>query len=193
MKAGKADLALLDERERQIHKARGDRYLLVRALLKRELSRRTGIPAEKIRFSYTPNGKPVMPGIHFNLSHSGNQLCLAFHDKPIGVDIQQIRPHAPVTKLAPRIMCPEQLELFLNRGAGTQEFFYCWCIAESLVKQAASTIWQAPRYPFLYHNGAPSPLFSPAPQIELFSPAPGYCGAIAYELQTCQRKKESLQ
>jgi len=186
--AGMDRVSLLDERERQVFARRGNMYLLERNLLKHELARRTGRPPESIRLVLSPHGKPLLEGLHFNLSHSGDWLCLAFHDAPVGVDIQEIRRDVCMEALARRIMCAEQWEGFMSRGARAEEFYACWCAAEAFSKHAAGTIWQVRSYPFLYQEGRIKPLFGHAPVAELFSPAPGYCGAVAYTDQACQER-----
>ena len=59
------------------------------------------------------------------------------------------------------------------------DFFASWCVAEALVKHAGATVWQAREFPFLYHHGRVETLFEGAPNIKIFSPAAGYCGAVA--------------
>ena len=84
--------------------------------------------------------------------------------------------------VAARIMAPRQLQAFRARGCPLQEFYACWCAAEALAKRAGGTIWGAAgEHPFLYGESGISPLFSLAPRVELFSPAPGYLGAVAFE------------
>lgn len=173
-------LSLLDEEERLQYVHRGETYLLARYLLKRELSRRTGLPPREIRFQYSATGKPLLDTCPFNMSHSGDYLCLAFHHRPIGVDIERCRPRRARQALAARFMHPEQREAFLSRGCLPEEFFSCWCAMEALVKQAAATVWQAQDFPFLFREGRVLPLFENAPKVELFEPAPGYCGAVAF-------------
>lgn len=173
-------LTLLNEEERAQYARRGETYLLVRYLLKRELSRRTGLPPQELHWRYSSTGKPLLDGCPFNISHSGDYLCLAFHHRAIGVDIERIRPSRVRKALAARFMHPEQQEAFLSRGGTPEEFFSCWCAMEALVKQAAATVWQAQDFPFLFKNGRIHPLFENAPQVELFEPAPGYCGAVAF-------------
>ena len=173
------DTSVLSAAELQEARRRGGSYALVRALLRHEIARRRGIAPADACFSYGPHGKPECDIQHFNISHSGDCLCLAFHDKPIGVDIEQIRPRR-FEALAGRFMCDEQLAAFKSRDCPQDEFFACWCAAEALVKHAGDTMWNARNYPFIYRHGRISCLFEPAPVVELFSPETGYCGALAY-------------
>lgn len=174
-----ADESLLDAFEREQYTSRGLRYLIIRSLLKTEVARRLGMCPHDIRFNISEHGKPEFPGIHFNISHSGDSLLMAFHHSPVGADLERIRPHRSMDRLARRIMCPEQYERFVSHGAQTDEFFACWCAAEALVKQAADTIWHAADYPFIYKSGRIIPTFDGAPQVTIFHPAPHIIAAVA--------------
>lgn len=173
--------AELDEREQAAYARRGERYLRMRSLLKRELARLTGAPASAIRFTYTPNGKPEWKQQPFNLSHSGDMLCLAFHHRSIGVDIERIQPRPRLVAIARRMMCQEQYEAWQSRNCPIDEFYACWCAAEAITKQSGSSVWQAQKRPFIYRDGRIEPLYDGAPVVELIYPAEGYAGAIAYE------------
>lgn len=175
------DLSLLDAAEQEAHAARGESYLRVRSQLKRELARRTGTAAADIRFTYTPAGKPLFPSQDFNISHSGELLCMAFHGGAVGVDIQQHRDVAHLRSVAERILGEEQLAALELFGFPPQEFFDCWCTAEALVKWAGDSIFNARRYPFIYDAGHIRPLFEGAPHVQIFHPAGGYSGAIAFQ------------
>lgn len=175
-----ADVSLLTPEEKNVYGKRGWAYLAERCLLKREIGRRLGMAASEICLQIGEQGKPYFPGIHFNLSHSGSWLCLAFHHAPVGVDIERICPRKRFEGLAARIMVPEQWRLFRERGCSTEEFYACWCAAEALVKQAGSGIGHAKRFPFLYRDGGIHLLYPTESRVELFSPAPGYQGALAY-------------
>ena len=180
--ADAADTALLDDRERAEHARRGAPYLAQRMLLRRELSRLSGVPVQEVRLSYGENGKPEFAPQPFSISHSGDCLCLAFHHLPIGVDVERMRPRN-FAQIAPRFMAPQQCAAFLERGCPMEEFYACWCAAEALVKLAGGTIWHAAqRFPFTCDNGKITPLFSPQPAVELFSPKPGFMGAVAFAL-----------
>lgn len=170
----------LDPTEQAAYARRGAPYLLERSLLKHELARLTGTPAREIRFTYTEHGKPTWHGCHFSISHSGEWLCLAFHHSPIGVDIEHIRPRPRLASVAARIMSPQQLAAWEQRGCHAAEFYACWCTAEAIIKLRGDTMWHAPRYPFTYiPGGGIRADFAPAPQVELFEPAPGFAAALA--------------
>ncbi len=173
------DASLLPPAEQLIAAQRGEQYARIRSLLRRELQRRTGIPAQEIPFSYNQYGKPECQAQPFNLSHSADCLCMAFHHAAIGVDVERIRPRR-FEPLAARFMCPEQLCDFLSRNCPQDEFYACWCAAEALVKQAGDTMWNARQYPFIYRSGSIQCHFDNAPSVMLFTPLPGYQGAVAY-------------
>lgn len=154
---------------------------IARALLRAELSRRIGIAADKIVFSYNQHGKPQTEGIHFNVTHSSDIVCMAFHHAPIGIDIQQKRRLVTMDKLAPRIMCEAQLERYRKATDAANVFFTCWSIAEALVKLHGDTIWHATTYPFILHSNRVELLSDNNITVELFSPHCEYSGAIAYQ------------
>ena len=156
-----------------------------RLLLRHELSRRIGQSPQNIAFFYNEHGKPYCEGQHFNVSHSGEIICLAFHGSNIGVDIQKEHSRVNVRRLAPKIMCSEQLALFEEHGAPLHEFFQAWCVMEALVKCMGSTVWKAADYPFILYPERVKLNFSAPIAVELFTPEKGYYGAVAYKLQTC--------
>ncbi len=184
-----ADTSLLSEDEREAAEKRGKRYILTRCLLRRELGRRLDCPAADISLRYSEQGKPECVGtstpIHFNISHSGDCLAMAFDTQaPIGIDVERIRPRARLAQLAARIMCPEQLAAYQQRGCPTDEFYTCWCAAEALVKQAAGSIWQAKEHAFVCEHGRirllPLPATNARPLLTVhpFTPMPGYRGVV---------------
>jgi len=74
-------------------------------------------------------GKPFFPGaprICFNLSHSHGAAVCALHDRPIGVDVEKLRP-------APRR---------LVAGMPDDAFFRRWTAREATVKLQGRS-WQA--------------------------------------------------
>ena len=175
----KISTAALSQEELAEASRRGANYAITRALLRQELARRCRTTPESIVFEYGSHGKPQCNLQHFNISHSGDCLCMAFHGADVGVDVERIRTR-DFEALGKRFMCPEQYASFCSRGCPEDEFFACWTAAEALVKHAGDTMWNARQYPFIYRRGRMECLYENAPHLHLFTPLPGYAGAIAY-------------
>lgn len=161
-----------------------ERRRLSKAILRHEIARRTGQPPQSIQFYTNEHGKPYTNGIHFNVSHSDELLCLGFHHSDIGIDIQKYKQVVNPARLAARIMSPAQLEQFNNNGKTIQDFYYCWAIMEALVKLHGSSVWNAKDYPFIFHNKRVHLNFETDIEIKLIQPHPDYYGAIAYRHST---------
>ena len=75
----------------------GGERALARRLLALALEREYGL-REPPEIAREPGGKPFFPGhpaLCFNLSHSRGAAVCALHDKPVGVDIEKLRPAPP--------------------------------------------------------------------------------------------------
>jgi 4'-phosphopantetheinyl transferase len=140
-----------DERERaaKYYQEKDRRTsVIARGLLRERLSRYTGVPAQALRFTFMGNGKPVLAGqhprsgqsaaIHFNVSHSGSSVLLAFTRlADVGVDIEPVDRDlddlfgvaesffAPGETAALRTLTPPHL----RRG-----FLNCWTRKEAFIK-----------------------------------------------------------
>ena len=93
-------------------------------------------------FSYYERGKPYfkeLPDIHFSISHCKTGVVVVISDKPIGVDIQDIRPFNRRT--AERVCNEAELEFLLNSEDKACEFTKLWAIKESILKQSGAGIF----------------------------------------------------
>lgn len=169
----------LSEEEQALATRRGKDFAICRSLLKQEIARRLHLQPQDMKLLSGTHGKPEFPGIHFNISHSGDCLCMAFHHRAIGVDVERIKPR-DFARLARHFMPGEQWKRFVQRNCPQHEFYACWCAAEALVKMVGDTIWNASAYPFVYEDGRIIVAGDSAPTVELFTPMPGYMGALAY-------------
>ncbi|MBU4439180.1 MAG: 4'-phosphopantetheinyl transferase superfamily protein [Firmicutes bacterium] len=83
------------------------------------------------------HGKPRIqgcPGIHFNLSHSGDYAVCAVSSHPVGVDIQKMAE--PNLKLAKRFFATKESDWLFSLPADQQRqaFYDLWVIKESFMK-----------------------------------------------------------
>jgi len=108
-----------------------------RLLLEYALNRYCGLTLEEARLAKDSFGKPVFqnnPDIHFNLSHSKNQLFCGIDSLPIGVDIEWIRPTDQ--GLPTRFFRPEEAAHLesLPESFRQRAFFEMWTAKESYMK-----------------------------------------------------------
>lgn len=92
---------------------------------------------EEYEIQYGEYGKPYLqniPDLHFSLSHSGNYAVCVFYHRPVGVDIQQIRPVSPA--LLKRV-CTQEERRFLEAQDPEkvpEAFCRLWTAKESFMK-----------------------------------------------------------
>ena len=83
-------------------------------------------------------GKPHIQGredFHFNLSHSGSWVVIAYGESPVGVDVERIRMDAGKENIARRHFTPEEQEYLFSAGEENGErFFEIWTAKESYLK-----------------------------------------------------------
>lgn len=93
---------------------------------------RYGISVDTLRTD--ENGKPLVDGICFNLSHSGDYVICAVSERAVGCDIEQIK-EAPRQVAARAFSSRENAYLKLLLGDEyNREFFRLWTKKESFLK-----------------------------------------------------------
>lgn len=142
VRGGGEDLARLlsaDEVERAARfssaRARGA-FVTTRGALRTLAGSYLGVAPESVTFSYGPKGKPEVEGLSFNVSHAGDVALAAFGRGRIGVDVEVMRPDAPVRALARRFFTSAENEA-LERLSGEdlmRGFYGCWACKEAFVK-----------------------------------------------------------
>lgn len=86
-------------------------------------------------------GKPYLPGhphIHFNISHCKEGCAVAVADKPVGVDIQEIRPFS--WNIAKYVCSQSELEQLEKCADRESCFTKMWTIKESYIKMIGKGI-----------------------------------------------------
>ena len=112
---------------------KGTEHNAVYALLAQAVSQEQNLPSLP-EIARECGGKPYFPShpdLHFNLSHSHGGIVCALHDKPVGIDIEKLRP-------APRR---------LASGMRDEEFFRLWTAREASVKREGQGIAKLLRFP----------------------------------------------
>lgn len=87
------------------------------------------------RMTRTGQGKPFFPdepGLHFNLSHSGGLLLCAVADRPVGVDVEVVRPRKP--SLPRYCLTDGEYEIYRSAGETWEAFYHIWTQKEAWCK-----------------------------------------------------------
>jgi len=137
--------ALLDDTERQraerflFEEHRHD-YVVFHALLRSVLARYLGAPPQALRFGAAPEGKPLIDGVGFNLSHSADRALLAVTaGEQVGADLELERDDLDALALADRYFYGAELEAVRAAASGTaaegrRSFFRHWVAKEAVLK-----------------------------------------------------------
>ncbi len=135
-----------DERERagRFHFQRdSSAFAISRGLLRTLAGRYLDAPPERLRFDYTPYGKPYLAGqfagspLRFNLSHAHELVLYAFTSgAEVGVDVEYLRPELAGAEIAERFFSPREVEALLTLPVEgrTEAFFRCWTRKEAFIK-----------------------------------------------------------
>lgn len=122
--------------DRYLRREDGLRCLAAGELLRTVVERELGLT--EFAVVQDPGGKPRIAGqedFHFNLSHSGNRVVIAWGDSPVGADVQQMHMDAGKEELAKRFFTREEQNYILEQPAQTEARFYrVWTGKESYLK-----------------------------------------------------------
>ena len=122
-------------------KARADRYRLredaLRCITADALLRRV-LGTDYARVEKTLDGKPILPhrpDFHFNLSHSGNWVAIAWGDANVGLDVESIDHKTNMAAVAQRFFAEEERQyVFAEENDQNHRFFEVWTGKESYLK-----------------------------------------------------------
>lgn len=136
-------------------KERADRYLrredrirCVAAGALLQLATLTVLGKRNCELEYSPLGKPRLrgePDFHFNLSHSGDWVVLAYASYPVGIDVERIQWNSGKEKLARHYFTTDEQDYVFGQGErGTAErFFEIWTAKESYLKYLGTGLRKA--------------------------------------------------
>lgn len=118
-------------------------YIVARGTLRILLGRYLNRPPQSISFDYGDQGKPKLAGpaspnrLEFNVSHSHEVALMGFiWERPIGVDIEQIRTMKDMAQVAKRFFSPQEFAVWSAVPPDHQPlaFFNCWTRKEAYIK-----------------------------------------------------------
>jgi 4'-phosphopantetheinyl transferase len=148
-----------------------------------------------LRFVYRSKGKPALlseTGIQFNMAHSGCLIVIAVTlDRPIGVDIEEIRQLSDMQQIAYRFFCPEEAHeiMSLPETERHRGFFSCWTRKEAFVKATGHglsvplnsfRVTLHPDLPARFVQIGDGTIDAQSWMLHDLQLAPGYAAALAY-------------
>lgn len=174
-----------------------EQYVVTRGILRALLGMYVGENPSRLRFAYTPYGKPSLShecqnlGICFNVSHSGGLAILAFtRNREVGVDIEQIRSDFASQEIAERFFSAREARMLRSLGNEVRDvaFFNCWTRKEAYIKAVGEGL-SMPLHQFdvSLAPGEPAALLCTRPDrrealrwnLRELIPGPGFVAAIA--------------
>ena len=136
-------------------------FVVSRAKLRELLARYANQSPHDLRFGMTREGKPFLSSareFEFNLTHSGDIVIYGVGlSRPVGVDVEFIKPIPRALELSKRYMTPDEHDLVANATPEARDhtFLSLWVKREGSGKAFGVGIWKV-----LEHNGASNPLFA---------------------------------
>lgn len=187
-----ADYAALYAQASPERRARADRYLRredgLRCLAAEALLRygvRQALGLQNFTLEKGPQGKPFLAGredFHFNLSHSGQWVVLAWGGSPVGVDVEEVRMDRGREALAHRFFTPEEQDyVFRQEDSRDTRFYEIWTGKESYLKYLGTGL----RKSLLSF----SVLSLEALRFHRFFLPEGYCLTLCTQEETCTLEK----
>lgn len=114
-----------------------NRFVVARGFLRKIVGRYVGRDPGQLRFRYGRFGKPTIPGVSFNVSHSGPLALFAVAaEGDVGVDVERLRPEPAEEEVAERFFSRREVEALrsLPKEAQPRAFLSCWTRKEAFIK-----------------------------------------------------------
>jgi 4'-phosphopantetheinyl transferase len=160
-------------------------FVVARSGMRRILGRYLDCDPGTIEFRYGAHGKPGLAdrAIEFNLSHSGDWALLAVaRDRPVGVDIERIKPVSELEKLTVRFLLAAEHERIVGLAEADRQlaFFRTWTCKEAYLKATGEGLGQLKSLEVAAPPQQPVQLLRPFDWgLRELAVGVGYVGAIA--------------
>ena len=120
-------------------------YIVARGTLRVLNGRYLSLSPSQIQFTYGEHGKPALAAQHnqnnnileFNLSHAHGMALVGFSwNRPLGIDIEPVRPLDDAENIASRFFSAWEYEQYtaVSDQDKPQAFFNCWTRKEAYIK-----------------------------------------------------------
>jgi 4'-phosphopantetheinyl transferase len=117
--------------------------VLIRNIIKENLAIRNS----NINFEINRYGKPFLkdnPNFNFNISHAEDYVVCAIDHKPIGIDIEKIRP-IEYKSIANNFFTSKELNFIMEENLNNQlnKFYEIWTLKESYAKACGQGLYMS--------------------------------------------------
>jgi 4'-phosphopantetheinyl transferase len=122
---------------RLVDPVRRSRFTAARASLRWLLAKHLHQLPHDVMIQYAPGGKPYVPGVHFNVSHSHDRALIAITKAcSLGVDMEFIDPYVSYWQVAEVGFTSQEREALsaISVEQQRQVFYQMWTSKESLMK-----------------------------------------------------------
>ncbi len=126
------------------------RFAVSHAATRVILGGRLAVAPAALRYQMSDWGKPSVPEVQHNLTHSGELAMLAISpDLPVGIDVEQRRSTARVQGLADRFFLPDEAQFLAAQPefARLDWFLRLWTRKEAVGKASGLQLDQALKTP----------------------------------------------
>ena len=168
-------------------------FVACRAFLRQILGTQLGVCPSAVPIAYTGAGKPVLAdeacGLHFNVTHTDGLALVALAGRPVGIDVERVRPLADPEGLVRRFFSPAECEAYLGlpeplRPTG---FFRAWTCKEAIIKTVGLSVTCLEGFDVELHPGRPAGLLAARHtaligadyRLATWEPATGFTAAVA--------------
>lgn len=118
---------------RFFHKEDRERFISSKFFLRTLLSKFLAVPPNQLWYHTTANRKPAIPGLFFNVTHSGNYLLIAIGPAAMGIDVERIDKDFDFESVLTSSFSRDETT-YIRNGDQILNFFLLWTRKESLLK-----------------------------------------------------------
>ncbi len=161
-----------------------DRFSTARQGLRRLAGAYLGLYPSEILLQGARHEKPVIGNLvlqplHFNSSHSGQVILIAFSRRPVGVDVEKIRQDFDFRSLLSTQFTEKERNALNTAGNPLPEFYRLWTRKEALVKGWGTGLQEELAAVPVSEDLIAAPGKAESWQLMSFTPCDGYVAAVA--------------